>query len=64
VYCSGDPEQSCGQLVSVARHPDGDYALLVVAQINRAEGADSLHLAGVDGPPLRLEAPPYPFPHD
>jgi folate-binding protein YgfZ len=64
VYCSGDPEQSCGLLVSVARHPDGDYALLVVAQISRAEGADSLHLAAVDGPPLRLEAPPYPFPHD
>jgi len=61
VYCSADPEQSCGQLVSVARHPDGDYAVLLVAQIGRAEGQDSLHLGDAKGPGLSLEAPPYGF---
>lgn len=62
LFCAADSEQSCGQLLSVAAHPDGHYALLVVAQISRAESGEPLHLGGVDGPPLTLEALPYPFP--
>jgi folate-binding protein YgfZ len=62
LFSTADPQQSCGQLVSAAGHPDGGYALLAVVQINYAEGADPLHLGGVDGPPLSLETLPYPFP--
>jgi len=62
LFSAGDPEQSCGQLVSAAQHPDGDYALLAVAQINRAEDVQPLHLGSADGPALTLEALPYPFP--
>jgi len=62
LFCASDPQQSCGQLVSVAGHPDGGHALLAVIQINHAEGAEALHLGSPDGPPLDLEALPYPFP--
>jgi folate-binding protein YgfZ len=64
VFSDADPEQSCGQLVSAARHPDGDYAVLAVIQINRAGDPGRLHLAGVDGPALTLEELPYPFPEE
>lgn len=65
LFSADDPEQSCGQLVSVARHPDGDYAVLAVIQINRAEaGGQPLHLGGADSPQLALEALPYPFPEN
>jgi folate-binding Fe-S cluster repair protein YgfZ len=64
LFCPDDPQQSCGQLVSVAGYPDGGYAVLAVIQISRAEGGESLHLGGVDGPPLSLETLPYPFPDD
>jgi folate-binding protein YgfZ len=64
LFSASDPQQSCGQLVSVAGHPDGGCAVLAVIQINHAEGGESLHLGGLDGPPLRLEPLPYPFPDD
>jgi folate-binding protein YgfZ len=64
IVCASDPQQNCGQLVSVAGHPDGGYAVLAVIQINHAEGGAPLHLGGVDGPPLSLETLPYPFPQD
>ncbi len=62
LYTADDPEQSCGQVVSAALHPDGDYALLAVIQIATAEGKQAPQLGGVDGPALNLEALPYPFP--
>ena len=58
------PDQSCGRLVSVARHPDGDYAALAVLQIGSAEGGNPLHLGSADGPLIRLEQLPYPFPDE
>jgi folate-binding protein YgfZ len=64
LFCASDPEQSCGQLVSVAGHPDGGCAVLAVIQISHAEGGESLHLGSLDGPPLRLEPLPYPFPDE
>lgn len=62
LFCTADPQQSCGQLVSVAGHPDGGYAALAVIQINHAESGDPLYLGSIDGPPLSLETLPYPFP--
>ncbi len=65
LFCAADPAQSCGQLVSVASHPDGDYALLAVAQIAHAEDpGQPLRLGRADGPALTLEALPYPFAQD
>lgn len=62
LYCAADATQSCGQLVSAAGHPDGDYAVLAVVQIERAEATDpSLHLGSAAGPALRLEPLPYSF---
>ena len=63
LFTADDPGQSCGQLVSAALHPDGDYAVLAVIQINRADDpGQPLHLGGADGPELALETLPYPFP--
>ena len=62
LFSPADPEQSCGQVVSAAKHPDGDHAVLAVIQISRAEEAGPLHLGAVDGPALNLETLPYPFP--
>jgi len=64
LYTAADPDQSCGQLVAAALHPDGDYALLAVVQIASAEGDQALHLGAADGPPLALETLPYPFPSE
>jgi folate-binding Fe-S cluster repair protein YgfZ len=64
VFSGGDSSQSCGQLVSAAEHPDGDYAVLVVLQIGAAEGESSLHLGSADGPVLKLESLPYAFAED
>ncbi|HHJ17195.1 MAG TPA: folate-binding protein [Gammaproteobacteria bacterium] len=61
IFAAGNSEQGVGKVLSAAPHPDGDYALLVVLQIASAEAEDSLHLGGADGPPLALEALPYPF---
>ena len=62
VYCSADPEQSAGKLVSAAAHPDGGCAALAVLQISSAQGDAELRLGGPDGPRLTLEHLPYPFP--
>ncbi len=65
LFCAAAPAQSCGQLVSVAQHPGGDFALLAVAQISHAEDpGQTLRLGSVDGPGLSLEALPYAFPED
>lgn len=64
VYPANDSQQSCGQLVSVASHPDGDYAALVVLKINSAEDGAGLHLGDIDGPTLHLESLPYAFAED
>jgi hypothetical protein len=64
VYSGNDNQQSCGQLVSAAGHPDGGYAVLVVLQIASAEGEAGLHLGGPDGPSLNLETLPYKFAED
>jgi folate-binding protein YgfZ len=62
VFNADDP-QSCGQLVTAARHPDGDYAVLTVLQIQSAEDSSArLHLGGETGAELTLEALPYAFP--
>jgi len=61
VFSGDDSRQNCGQLVSAAGHPDGDYAVLAVLQIASAEGEAGLHLGTADGPPLSLEALPYAF---
>lgn len=60
IFASDEPDQSAGQLVSAAPHPDGGFVVLAVLKIASADGAD-LHLGGVDGPQLRLEHLPYPF---
>jgi len=57
-------DQSCGRLVSVARHPDGDYAALAVLQIGSAEDGRPLHLGSAGGPLLKLDKLPYPFPDE
>lgn len=64
VFSAADAEQSCGQLVSAAEHPDGDYAVLAVIQISRVEEPAALHLGSADGPALTLEELPYPFPEE
>lgn len=64
VFSGGDSSQSCGQLVSAAEHPDGDYVVLVVLQISAAEGESTLHLGSADGPVLKLESLPYAFAED
>jgi len=64
LFTADGAQQSCGQLVSVAQHPDGDYALLAVVQIASAEGKQALHLGGPDGAVLTLGNLPYPFPKD
>jgi len=64
IYVGEDQEHSCGQLVSAAAHPDGDYVLLVVLQIASANRQQTLHLGNPDGPPLDLEVLPYPFPDE
>ncbi|MCO6411141.1 MAG: folate-binding protein YgfZ [Thiogranum sp.] len=60
IFADAEPDQSAGQLVSAAPHPDGGFVVLAVLKIAGADGAD-LHLGAVDGPPLRLEQLPYPF---
>ena len=52
------PSQNPGQVVDAAPHPDGGYALLVVALIDYAESG-TLRLGAADGPALRLESLPY-----
>ncbi len=62
---AGDSEQSVGKLVTVAPHPDGGFAMLVVLQIASAEeDGGALHLGGPEGPVLRLAPPPYPLAED
>ncbi|HHH43430.1 MAG TPA: folate-binding protein [Gammaproteobacteria bacterium] len=61
---AGDSEQSVGKLVTVAPHPDGGFAMLVVVQIASAGEGNALHLGSVDGPVLRLAPPPYPLAED
>lgn len=48
-----------GNVVNVAKHPDGDYAVLVVLQIKEAEG-ETIHLGSKTGPELAIQALPYP----
>jgi hypothetical protein len=62
IYCSSDPTQSAGKVVSAAAHPDGGYAALAVLHIGSAEGAADLHLGTPEGPRVTLEHLPYPFP--
>lgn len=64
IYPANDGQQPCGQLVSVASHPDGDYAVLVVLKISHAEDGNGLRLSDTDGPSLSLEALPYAFAED
>jgi folate-binding protein YgfZ len=64
IYCSSDPSQSAGKLVSAAAHPDGGYAALAVVQIASAEGEAALHLGTPEGPQVSLEHLPYPFPSE
>lgn len=52
--------QSAGQLVDVAIHPDGSYAVLAVALIECAEGG-ILQLGNTEGPLLRMQPLPYAF---
>jgi folate-binding protein YgfZ len=61
VFAGDDERQAVGALVSAAPHPDGGYALLLVAQIASAEGESGLHLGSVGGPNIELEQLPYPF---
>jgi folate-binding protein YgfZ len=62
LFASGDSAQAVGKLVSAAPHPDGGSSLLAVIQIASAEGNDTLHLLSSEGPEIKLEHLPYPFP--
>lgn len=53
-----DPEQACGTVVMAAPLPGGEAVAFASVQIGAAE-ASGLHLGRIDGPPLRLSAPPY-----
>ncbi len=55
-----DASQSAGRLVDACRHPDGGYAVLMVALIDCAEQG-VLQLGDGQGPTLRLEPLPYGF---
>lgn len=60
---AGTGEQSVGQIVSAARHPDGGYAALAVLQIAEAEQPDAaLALGASDGAAVTLADLPYPIP--
>jgi len=48
-----------GNIVNVARHPDGDYAVLAVIQISDADSA-AIRLGQTDGPLLEIQELPYP----
>ncbi len=61
VFADDDPDQSAGQLVSAAPHPDGGYAVLAVLKIASVDNSAGLRLGAPDGPALRLEPLPYPF---
>ncbi|WP_295444099.1 folate-binding protein [uncultured Thiodictyon sp.] len=52
-------EQGAGRVVDARRSGDGRYELLAVAEIAAAETGEVR--LGADGPPLRLQAPPYGF---
>jgi folate-binding protein YgfZ len=47
-----------GQVVNVAKHPDGHYAVLAVIQIKDAE-TDTIHLGDANGPVLEIQELPY-----
>ncbi len=64
IYPANDGQQPCGQLVSVASHPDGDYAVLVVLKISSAEDGAGVCLGDTTGPSLTLETLPYAFAED
>ncbi|MGB5062384.1 MAG: folate-binding protein [Candidatus Competibacter sp.] len=55
-----DANQSAGRLIDAARHPDGGYAVLVVALIECAEHG-VLQLGNASGPVLQLKPLPYGF---
>ena len=58
LYSTLDPEQACGTVVMAAPLPDGKAVAFASVQVGAAE-ASGLHLGRVDGPPLRVSAPPY-----
>jgi folate-binding protein YgfZ len=62
IFSAADESQSCGNVVSAARHPDGGCQALAVVQIEQAEGGAALHLTRPGGPTVRLDHLPYPFP--
>jgi folate-binding protein YgfZ len=54
-------DQSCGELVQVARSPAGGYECLAVIQSPSAD-AGHVRVGAVDGPSLRLLSLPYAIP--
>lgn len=59
VYSSEDAEQSAGNVVSSAPHPDGGFAALAVLKSALADAGSELHLGSVEGPLLTLQELPY-----
>lgn len=47
-----------GNIINVAKHSDGDYAVLAVIQISDA-GSTEIRLGDANGPPLKLQELPY-----
>jgi len=60
---SSSSEQGAGRVVDARPAPDGGYDLLAVVEIVSAETGD-VRLGAPDGPPLRLQPPPYGFADD
>lgn len=60
---TGSSEQAPSRVVEACPIGDGRYALLVVVEIEAAEGHGEVRL-GASGARLRLQPPPYGFPAD
>ncbi len=59
LFAGNDTEQSAGNVVSSAPHPEGGYAALVVLKSAIADAGAELRLGAVDGQPVTLEQLPY-----
>jgi hypothetical protein len=61
VFWSGDAGQPSGLVALAAPAPAGGHDALVELKLAALDDG-SLHLGAADGPPLALQALPYPLP--
>ena len=63
LYCaSSESGQGTGKVVDARPAPPGGFDLLAVVQVSLVDADDNIHLRDADGPLLRFQSMPYPFP--